>query len=143
MRTTLKYLPEPLSSSCLKLSNIPLLLFYLGSDDEFNNNDKGSDPAHIPTSSSTYQQEQYNEANTEPTGDSTQGPASSLSSVSVHRLPSFKRRERSKEEDEQLEQLRQELRKNRQSDHDDERADIPKDPQQGKIILHFKCILDS
>ncbi|SAM02582.1 hypothetical protein [Absidia glauca] len=101
-----------------------------GSDDEFNNNDKGNDPAHIPTSSSTYQQEQYNEANTEPTGDSTQGPASSLSSVSVHRLPSFKRRERSKEEDEQLEQLRQELRKNRQSDHDDERADIPKDPQQ-------------
>lgn len=116
-----------------KLFNTGFTLFGVGSDDEFNNNDKGNDPSHNPASSSTYQQGQYNEATTEPTDDSTQGPASSLSSVSVHRLPSFKRRERSKEEDEQLEQLRQELRKNRQGDHDDERADIPKDPQQGKI----------
>lgn len=115
-----------------------LLYYYLGSDDEINKNN--DDASSHPPYSSTNQQEQYNQTTTESTElatadgeDEDEGRVpSNLSSVSVQHLPSFKRRDRSKEEDEQLEQVRQELRQKRQHNDDDERPDIPVDPQQGK-----------
>ncbi|CAO3635192.1 unnamed protein product [Cunninghamella blakesleeana] len=82
-----------------------------GSDEEYNNNNN--------------EQEIHENVNKDDTTASN-----NISAVNVQKLPSFKKRERTKEEEAQLQKIKQELKQRRGQEGRDDQPDEPLDPEQ-------------
>ncbi|CAO3610239.1 unnamed protein product [Cunninghamella echinulata] len=88
------------------------------SDEEYDNNNNN-------TGEQSYQEQDNSENINNDTTSTT-----NLTSVNVQKLPSFKKRERTEEEEAQLQKIKQELKQRRREEGGDEVPEEPLDPEQ-------------